>query len=155
MMYNYRKEKMQNVTVKGVPCEFTDVRLDIDTIPEEKYLYEVADGDGDGEPARIRKGIWANFFGSIVCNEELKAHSGETLGVDDTLWLDEGDWKWGDEIKMIEVSFDKVKKLHEKGELTGVFYMYPDGTEGQIDSNYKWEDIVRHYEAGGKFGEEL
>jgi len=47
-----------------------------------------------------------------------------------------------------------VKELHEKGELTGYYCLYPDNSEKQIDEGYTWQDIQRHYENGGKFGKE-
>lgn len=46
MRYNYNDEKMSCVKVKGIPCEFTDIRLEKSTILEGKLLYEVADGEG-------------------------------------------------------------------------------------------------------------
>lgn len=88
MRLDYTKEPMQKVTVRGVPCEFNDMRLDRNTIPEGKFLYEVADGDCDGEPARIRPGIMVNFYGSIVCDRQLTPDDG------DTIWLAEGEWVW-------------------------------------------------------------
>lgn len=89
MRYDYRTERMQKVIIRGVPCEFNDMRLDRNTIPEGKFLYEVADGDSDGEPARISPGILVNFFGSIVCGQELIPDEG------DTIWIGEGEWAWG------------------------------------------------------------
>lgn len=86
MRLDYRNEHMQKVEVKGIPCEFNDMRIDRNTIPEGKFLYEVADGDSDGTPARIRAGIMVNFYGTLVCDTELP------LGEDGVLWLEEGDF---------------------------------------------------------------
>lgn len=86
MRYDYREIRTQKVEVKGIPCEFYDMRVDRATIPEGKYLYEVADGDSDGVPARIRPGIMVNFYGTLICDQELP------LGPEDTLWLEEGDF---------------------------------------------------------------
>lgn len=88
MRLDYTKEQMQKVSVRGIECEFNDMRLDRNSIPAGKFLYEVADDCSDGEPARIRPGIMVDFFGSIVCNQELVPDEG------DTIWLEEGDWKW-------------------------------------------------------------
>lgn len=88
MRLDYRNEQMQKVEVKGVPCEFNDMRIDRNTIPEGKFLYEVADGDSDGIPARIRHGIMVNFYGTLICDSELP------LGDDGVLWIEEGGFKY-------------------------------------------------------------
>lgn len=47
-----------------IPCDFRDMRIDRSTVPEGRYLYEVADDDeSQGDPSRIRKGIMVNFWG--------------------------------------------------------------------------------------------
>ena len=86
MRCNYNDEKMSCVKVKGIPCEFTDIRLERSTIPKGKLLYEVADGDSDGEPARVKAGIMVNFFGTLVTDQKLP------LGEDGVLWLEPGDF---------------------------------------------------------------
>ena len=85
---DYTKESMQKVLVRGILCEFNDMRIDRNTIPEGKYMYEVADDDSDGEPARIRPGILVNFFGTIICNQKLEPDEG------DTIWLQDDEWEW-------------------------------------------------------------
>ena len=85
---DYTKESMQKVLVRGVLCEFHDMRIDRSTVPKDKYMYEVADDDSDGEPARIRPGILVNFFGTIICNQKLEPDEG------DTVWLQENEWEW-------------------------------------------------------------
>ena len=88
MRYDYNKEKWSKVEVKGKECLFNDSRIDKNTIPEGKFMYEVADGDSDGIPARIRPGIMVNFYGTLVTDEPFTPDEG------DTVWLDENDWKW-------------------------------------------------------------
>ena len=85
---DYKKESMQKVLVRGILCEFNDMRIDRNTIPEGKFMYEVADDDSDGEPARIRPGILVNFFGTIICNQKLEPDEG------DTIWLQDDEWEW-------------------------------------------------------------
>ena len=55
---------------------------------------------------------------------------------------------------MGRLSLEEVKKLHESGELAGYFYLYDDGSEGEIPEDYELDDIVSHYENGGEFGYE-
>ena len=85
---DYTKESMQKVLVRGILCEFNDMRIDRSTVPKEKYMYEVADDDSNGEPARIRPGILVNFFGTIICDQKLEPDEG------DTIWLQDNEWEW-------------------------------------------------------------
>lgn len=62
------------------------------------------------------------------------------------------EYRW---LGMRTLTWEEVKELHEKNELAGCYKLYPDGTEGQIDSGYDWKEIAKHYENGGGFGEEL
>ena len=61
-------------------------------------------------------------------------------------------YKW---LGMKMLSWEEVNELHERNKLAGCYKLYPDGTEGQIGSDYSWKDIERHYEKGGGFGEDL
>lgn len=88
MRYDYAEVETERVEVKGIPCEFYDMRIDRDTIPKGMYLYEVADGDSDGIPARIRQGILVNFYGTLICKQELP------LDEEGVLWMEEGDFKY-------------------------------------------------------------
>ncbi len=54
MRYDYREIATEQVEVKGIRCEFCDMRIDRTTIPEEKHLYEVAgDDDSGNDPAAL------------------------------------------------------------------------------------------------------
>ena len=61
MRLDYRKEKFQKVSVCGILCDFSDMRIDRSTVPKDRYQYEVADDESQGEPARVKKGIMVNF----------------------------------------------------------------------------------------------
>lgn len=89
MRYDYREIKTEKVEVKGIPCEFYDMRVQRETIPEGKFMYEVADGDSDGIPARVRLGIMVNFYGTLICDQELPLEEDGNV-----MWLDKEDWKW-------------------------------------------------------------
>ena len=89
MRLDYRNETFSKVSVCGVECGFNDMRIERSSVPEEKYLYEVAgDDDSGGDPARIQQGVLANFFGTLVCDNPLP------IGDDDVLWLADGDFVW-------------------------------------------------------------
>lgn len=49
---------------------------------------------------------------------------------------------------------DEVGNLYSSGRLTGYYKLYPDGTESEI-SSISFSEIIEHYSAGGKFGEEI
>lgn len=61
-------------------------------------------------------------------------------------------YKW---LGMKKISWEEVRELHEKGELAGCYRLYDDDSEGQIETDYSWDDIVAHHECGGEFGYEL
>ena len=85
---NFYDEKFQEVTVKGITCRFSDMRIDRDTVPEGLYLYEVAGDDDIGdEPSRVKEAVLVNFIGTLITNTELP------LGEDGVLWLDENDYE--------------------------------------------------------------
>ena len=89
MVIDYRTEKFQKVSVCGIPCDFSDMRIDRSTVPEGRYQYEVADDDeSQGEPSRIKRSIMVNFFGTLVSDVPLplKNHN--------VLWLQVRDFEW-------------------------------------------------------------
>lgn len=91
MRCDYNEKHFGNVLVKGIPCLFNDSRIDRDTVPEGKFMYEVAGDDDCGDtPCRVKKGVLVNFFGTLVCDQELP------LGEDGVLWLEDGDFQWTD-----------------------------------------------------------
>lgn len=72
--------------VAGVRCKYTDERIDPESVPAGKYLYEVAGDDDCGdEPVRVSKHINVNFYASVITDQELELDS------DDDLWLN-GDY---------------------------------------------------------------
>ena len=86
---DYKKAKFESVRVCGIPCMFVDIRIDRNTVPEGIYQYEIGgDDDSGGEPARVQKGVWVNFFGTLICDQQLP------LDEDKVLWLQDGDFVW-------------------------------------------------------------
>ena len=53
------------------------------------------------------------------------------------------------------MEWEEVKKLHDSGNLVGIYRLNSDGTESEIESGYDWKSIEAHHENGGNFGEEL
>ena len=88
-VFDYSHEVFSKVSVCGIECGFSDVRIDRDSVPDGMHLYEVADDDEScGDPARIKKGIMVNFCGTLVCKRPLP------LWDDGVLWLKDGDFRW-------------------------------------------------------------
>ena len=87
--YDYKKTKYESVRVCGIPCLFHNARIDRNTVPKGKYLYEIGSDDESGwYPARVQKGVMVNFFGTLICDQQLK------LEDDKVLWLQDGDFVW-------------------------------------------------------------
>lgn len=87
MQLDYWQEKFTKVRVCGIECDLSDMRIDRNTVPKEKYQYEVADDDeSQGNPVRVRRGIMVNFFGTLISDIPL------ALGRDGVLWLHDGDF---------------------------------------------------------------
>ncbi len=89
MRLDYRTEKFQKVSVCGISCDFSDMRIDRSTVPKERYQYEVADDDeSQGNPVRVGYGIMVNFFGTLISDVPLP------LGYDGVLYLQESHFVW-------------------------------------------------------------
>ena len=56
---------------------------------------------------------------------------------------------------MRKLTWEEVKERFEKGDLAGCYKLYDDNTEAEIGSPIDFEDIQRHKDNGGEFGEEL
>lgn len=55
MVSDYRTEIFQKVSICGIPCDFSDIRIDRSTVPEGRYQYEVADDDeSQDDPSRVK-----------------------------------------------------------------------------------------------------
>ena len=79
---DYRTEKFQKVSVCGIVCDFSDMRIDRSTIPKGRYQYEVADDDeSQGIPSRVKRVVMVNFWGTLISDVPL------LFGSDGVLWL--------------------------------------------------------------------
>jgi hypothetical protein len=68
--------------IGGVECKCTDERIDPETIPAGKYMYEVAGDDDCGDtPTRVSPHVAVNFYATVICDQPLE------LDADDNLWL--------------------------------------------------------------------
>ena len=87
MRLDYRTETFEKVSVCGISCDFSDMRIDRSIVPKERYQYEVADDDeSQGKPSRVRNGIMINFFGTLISDVPLP------FGRDGVLWLHDRDF---------------------------------------------------------------
>lgn len=53
------------------------------------------------------------------------------------------------------VTIDEVEEMLKNGEISKALYLYSDGTEAYIDENILWENLMNHYDNGGKFAIEF
>ena len=75
MTYDYNrtsKTKMSITLENGVKVEgeFLELRISVDTIPEDKEWYQIRHSDEDWiEPVSLKRGgIMVNFMGTFICN---------------------------------------------------------------------------------------
>ena len=68
---NYEKNANEiifdEIIVLGTPALFTDWRVDRTSVPTDMKMYEVRHADEDwGEPCQLARGIFVNFYGTIL-----------------------------------------------------------------------------------------
>ena len=74
MRYDAKKLKYDNYTFKGQPVIFTDCRIDSESIPKGMYLYEIRHSDEGAVPCQLARGIWVNFWGSLLASDPIQLH---------------------------------------------------------------------------------
>lgn len=89
MRAKYGETFSELVKVKGIMCEFYDIRIDRDSVPKRKYFYEVRHDDEDWScPCQVAKGILVNFYGTLITDEPMP------LDKDGKLQLDDDDFEY-------------------------------------------------------------
>ena len=73
MRINAGEIVMGEVSFQGVPALFSELRLDRSTIPKNLHVYEMRHADDDCfRPAQIAKGVWVNFYGTLLTTRPLR-----------------------------------------------------------------------------------
>ena len=127
MLYDATKKKWQRATwtdEKGEhPCLFTDVRINPDTVPEGKFMYQVRDNECNGDWHMIAKGILVNFWGTILTDEpiDFDSYSDKSVYVTDYNYLDE------DVPISLEHSVIEIKEVNKEKMLSFIGYGYCAG----------------------------
>ena len=68
MGLDYRTEEFQKVSVCGIVCDFSDMRIDKSTVLKERYQCEIDnDDEGQGFPSRVKRVVMVNFWGTGIC----------------------------------------------------------------------------------------
>ena len=75
-MIDWRDWKHCVVVVNKHPYLFVDLRISRDSVPDGLYVYDVADGGGDGRFTRIQPFIMVNYWGTIIGKHELPLENG-------------------------------------------------------------------------------
>lgn len=125
MKVSYESAIFVRVKVLGVSGEFCDERVNKATVPRGKYLYEVADGNSDGVPARVQKHVAVDFYGTLITEDPLP------LDENDTLFLKPTDFKvFGENQRSVQVLNDIL-----------------DGrTSLSVEDKIQLRKMVRHFE---------
>lgn len=83
-----------NITLENgvkVEGEFLELRISVDTIPDNKEWYQIRHSDEDWiEPVSLKRGgIMVNFMGTFICNPiESMKESGIELDIIDYKFFD-------------------------------------------------------------------
>lgn len=84
MRTKYEDAYSEIVSVKGIECEFFDIRIDRNSIPEGKFFYEVRHADEDwGFPCQVKEGILVNFYGTLVSDVALPLDESGSLELEE------------------------------------------------------------------------
>lgn len=91
MRYHAKELRYDRVTIFGKEAFFACERIQRDSVPEGLYQYEVRhDDEGRGVPVQIARGILVNFYGSLLCRENLEdeeTHPYIDFSEDDWCWI--------------------------------------------------------------------
>ena len=72
MRKNANEIIFDEIIVLGTPALFTDWRVDRASVPADMRMYEVRHTDEDwGEPCQLARGIFVNFYGTILTLQPL------------------------------------------------------------------------------------
>lgn len=109
MRYHADELYYEKVKISGVEAFYTSERVQRDSVPENLYQYEIRqDDECTGEVTQIARGIWVNYFGTLLCKEKLEEV--ETHG---TMYISDGDLRWmPDRSRTLEEWLRKEKKEH-------------------------------------------
>lgn len=73
--------------VNGIPCLFTDRRIERKTLPANLYVYDIRDGD-DGDFASIERNVWCDHGGTILTDREIPMTEGNWTPIEDYTFTD-------------------------------------------------------------------
>ena len=78
-LFDYNKEKFQKISVRldsgqEIIGEFTDIRIDPTTLPNDKKRFAIRHCDEDwGEPASLKAGsVLVNHFGDLIVDSKVE-----------------------------------------------------------------------------------
>lgn len=92
--YNRTSKTRMSITLENgvkVEGEFLELRISVDTIPDNKEWYQIRHSDEDWiEPVSLKRGgIMVNFMGTFICNPiESMKESGIELDIIDYKFFD-------------------------------------------------------------------
>lgn len=75
-LHNPNYELFEPIKYKGIPCLFTDIRIDRTKLPKGVYCYETMhDDDGKGLISVISHHIHINFWGTVLTTNPIKLNN--------------------------------------------------------------------------------
>lgn len=95
--YNAYELPYETMEMLGQTVLFTDMRVDRTTVPEGLYAYSLRhDDDCQGDICEIAPSVMVNFWGTILCREEIP------LTDDGRRYVDENDYTYTGDSMSIE-----------------------------------------------------
>lgn len=86
MSVNAREETMEHIEIFKKPALFTNSRIDMDSVPEGWYCYDLRGSDFDpGRPSMLEDKVAVNHAGSVLSPTPLKRSSTEFRRLNGTL----------------------------------------------------------------------
>ena len=110
-----KRLKYDNYTFKGQPVIFTDCRIDSESVPKGMHLYEIRHSDEGAVPCQLARGIWVNFWGSLLTNDPIQLHVDGLLDFEE----DELSYVYGDSVGI----YDYLAAHPSEGKDVMTFYI--------------------------------
>ncbi len=98
MRVDAREETYEIVELFDRPMLFTNLRVDLDTVPKGYFRYEVREDDyGNGDPCQIARSIMVNHWGTLITNKPIDLDGDGYLDIDP-----EEDWNYTGETMTLD-----------------------------------------------------
>jgi hypothetical protein len=86
---NYKEiNDYQAIIVNGIPCLFTNYRIDRHTLPVNLHAYDIQSDGGSEDFVAIKKWVTVNHTGTILTDREIPMTKGDYTPIEDYNFTD-------------------------------------------------------------------